>query len=90
MRKDGITLKNHGHIALVRRLLVDYLTIKDNPAFGGKLKAGNQAQRRRFAAAGGAKQGDKFPLLNTDIGFIHRADFAFAAAAYKFFNQVFE
>ena len=72
MRPDRVRLEHHAEIALVRRD-EDFLLSREhqaaidrNLAAHGTLEARNRAQRRRLAAARGAKQGEEFSSRNLE------------------------
>ena len=56
--EKGVALEHHGGVALIRRESVDGLIAEIDLALVRAFKAGDHAQRRRFAAAGcGDNQG---------------------------------
>ena len=57
MREKRIGLEDHRDIALIGRQDGDILVTDEDAAGGGVFKTRQHAQRRRLAAAGGAKQG---------------------------------
>src|SRR5256885_3451310 len=67
MRKQGIVLEYHPHIPLVRRHMRDIDTADLDDALGRRLEAGDHAQRRRLAAAGGAQQRKEFSFSNAHV-----------------------
>ena len=64
--KKGIALEHHGGVALIRRESVDGLVAEIDLALVRAFKAGDHAQRRRFAAAGGTEQRDEFARLDDE------------------------
>ena len=73
MGKKGITLKNGVDLTLVRRHTIDDFSFKNDFAAVRRLKAGNDAKRCGFSAAGGAKQRNKLPVADVQIDvFKHR------------------
>src|SRR6185369_11370640 len=67
MRKQGVVLEHHSHVALVRRHMGDIDPTDLDDAFGRRLEAGDHAQRRRLAAAGGPQQREEFSFLNAHV-----------------------
>ena len=88
VRKDRIALKDHRHIAAVGRQFVDVLAVQNHLAKGRKLKPGDQAQRRRLAAAGRPQQRDKLAALDVDAHVVHGAHIAAAVAAGKMLADI--
>ena len=62
MRKQRIILKHRIHIAAARVFRGNVLSAKPHFPLVGVFKTGDNAQRRRFSAAGSAQQRNKFPL----------------------------
>ena len=62
MRKEGVVLKDDAHPAPIWRQRRDGTSRQGNGARGRRHKSGNHAQRRCFAASGGAEQGQEFSL----------------------------
>ena len=56
MREQGVALEHLVHIAPVRRLAGDVGAVEEDGADVGILEAGQQAQERRLAAAGGTEE----------------------------------
>jgi hypothetical protein len=53
---EGVLLENHGHVARPGRQRVDAPAFQVDLAGVNRLEAGNHAQQRRFAAAGGTQE----------------------------------
>jgi hypothetical protein len=68
----GIVLKHHGNVAVLGRNVVNPFAVDKNVAGGNLLKAGHQAQRRGFTAAGRTDQYDKFLVINSQVGIFDR------------------
>ena len=64
---DGVILEHHGDIAFFGRLVGDVLAVHQNAAGGGGTDAGDHAQQRGLAAAGGAHQHGKLAVFNGQI-----------------------
>ncbi|MNT07418.1 hypothetical protein D3C72_1421180 [compost metagenome] len=70
MREKRQRLKHHAEIALVRRHMGDVVAIKlDRPA-GRQVKAGDHAQKRGLAAAGGPEHADERPVRHGQVDII--------------------
>ena len=69
---ERIALEDHRHAALTRALLVGALAVDQEFTVADVLKTGDHTQRRRFAAAGGADEDDKFTLLHVEIEIVYR------------------
>jgi len=67
MGKKRIILEHRIDLAPVRRQLGDIGSLKEDAPFIRRLKAGNEAERRRLAAAAGAEEGDKFIFRNRQV-----------------------
>ena len=81
VRPERVVLEQKADVALVRRQ-VDALfgienrhAVDQNPAAGRRFKPGDHAQGGRFAAAGGAEQGDEAAILNLQIQILHGDEF---------------
>ena len=61
--EKGVVLENGVHVAAVRLRVRHVPAGQQHPAAVGAFKAGYNAQRSGFAAAGGAKKGYKFTLF---------------------------
>jgi len=81
MRKDRIALEDHRHVAAVRRQIVDRLVVQQDLARRGKLKSGDHAQRRSFAASRWTKQRDQVTLFDIERDAVDRRNFTLAAPA---------
>ena len=62
MRKEGVVLEDDAHPAPIGRQRRDGTSRQGDRARGRRDKSGNHAQRRCFAAPGGAEQGNEFPF----------------------------
>ena len=67
MGKKRIILEHRIDLAPVRRQLGDIGSLKEDAPFIRRLKAGDEAERRRLAAAAGAEEGDKFIFRNRQV-----------------------
>lgn len=67
MRKQGITLKNGVDLPFVRRHTIHAFAVKKHFAAVRFEKARDQSEGRRFAAAGGTQQRDKFAVPDRQI-----------------------
>src|SRR3954471_14555827 len=67
MRKQRIVLEYHSHVTLVRRHMRDIDATDLDDTFGRRIEAGDHAQRRRLAAAGGPQQREEFSFPNAHI-----------------------
>ena len=81
VRPERVVLEQKADVAFVRRQ-VDALfgienrhAVDQNPAAGRRFKPGDHAQGGRFAAAGGAEQGDEAAILNLQIQILHGDEF---------------
>lgn len=73
MRIKRIVLKHHGDIPVGRIGLIDHPVTDLHRAFGNILKPCDHAQKRGFAAAGGADQNDELAIPDVDIDVVHGA-----------------
>ena len=67
MGKKRIILEHRIDLAPVRRQLGDIGSLKEDAPFIRRLKTGDEAERRRLAAAAGAEEGDKFIFRNRQV-----------------------
>ena len=67
VREEGIALEHGVDVALVGRQAVDVLAHKDHVAAVRGLKAADDAQQRRLAAARGTEQGDELIVVDVEI-----------------------
>ena len=74
MREQGVALKHHGRVPLIRRLGRDILASDKQFSGRGDLKAGDHAQSRGLAAAGRAKKGNEFTGRDFQGDIIHRPE----------------
>ena len=64
MREDGVVLEHHADAALARVNVVDAGIIEVEVAALDGVEAGDHAQQRSLAAAGGTQQGEKFAFAD--------------------------
>ena len=64
VREERVFLEYGVDLALVGRDVHDVLAVKEDLALGGLQEAAEDAQQRRFAAAGGTEQGDELIFVN--------------------------
>ena len=64
MRKNSIVLKDHAHITLIHRNIIDDLAVQLNGAAVNGVKADDHPEQGGLAAAGGTQQGKKLAGLN--------------------------
>ena len=76
--EDGVVLEDHANVALVGGNIVDPLFAKVKIAALDGVKTGDHPQKRGFAAAGGAKKGKEFALLNVQRNAVQRGEIAVA------------
>ena len=67
MGKKRIILEHRIDLTPVRRQLGDIGPIEEDSPFIRRFKTGNEAERRRLAAAAGAEEGDKFIFRNRQV-----------------------
>ena len=71
VRPDGIGLEDHADVALFRLekdlAAGDDAVVEEHAAGGRLFEAGDDAQHRGLAAAGGAQQGDEFPVFKRRV-----------------------
>lgn len=72
VRIKGVKLKHHRDIPLARRQTRDISIVKEHLSGGGRLQAGNNAERCRLAAAGRTQQRDELPILNGQVKGFYR------------------
>ena len=70
MREQGVALENGVYIALIRRQLVYILAHEDDVALVGGGEAADETERSGLAAAGRAKQREKFVVVDIKIDMI--------------------
>ena len=70
VRQQGVALEDHRGVALVGRELVDGLAAEVDLALVGALEAGDHAQDRGLAAAGGAQQRHELARGDLDVGVV--------------------
>ena len=66
VRKDGIVLEDHADVALVGRDVVDDPSVEGDGAALDGVEAGDHAQQRGLAAAGGAEQREELALAHVE------------------------
>ena len=66
MWKQGIALKDHRGIALVRQFVCVVLSSNQNFTLSRRQKASNQPQSGGFSAAAGTQEGNKLSLMDID------------------------
>ena len=71
VREQGVGLEDHGGVALVGRELVDGLATQVDLALVGALEAGDHAQDRGLAAAGGTQQRHELARRDLQVGVVH-------------------
>ena len=67
MGEESISLKDGVDVTLVGGDVVDALTVKNDLALIGRLKAADNAKRGGFSTAGGTKQGNEFLVMDIQI-----------------------
>ena len=75
MGEQGVALENGVDVALIRRQLVYILAHEDDVALVGGGEAADETERGGLAAAGRAKQREKFVVVDIKIDMIQH-DFA--------------
>ncbi len=76
MGKQSVALEHHVDRPMVRRNIADVLAVEQDAAFARRLEAGEQAQQRGLAAAGGAEQRKKFAVPDVEAERIDRGHIA--------------
>ena len=69
--KRRTLLKDHGHVAVLRRKSVGQPAVNDDPPGGGLLQPGKQAERRRLAAAGRSHEDQQFVVADIQAEVVH-------------------
>src|SRR5450759_2661821 len=72
VREQSMALEHHAEAAVARLQVVDHASIDADFAGGRILQAGDHAQRRGLAAAGGADEDDEFAVLDGEAQIFHR------------------
>ena len=72
VRVERVVLEHHGHVAVLRRHVVDHLAVDRDLARADLLEPGDHPQRRRFAAAGRAHQHHEFLVRDVEVDAAHR------------------
>jgi hypothetical protein len=65
--KQGIGLKDHTHVSLVRRLVGKVGTVQRDGATRRSFKARHHAKRRRFSTSRGSKERNELALIDIEI-----------------------
>ena len=75
VRVEGVVLKDHGHVSLARRNVVDDLTVKTNLASGHGLEPGDQPQQGGLAATRRPDEHDELAVVDFKVHVVdgHRA-----------------
>ena len=82
-------LEDHGDVAIPRGDVVHHLAVNGNGAVGNFLKAGNEPQRRRHAAAGRADQHEQFLVRDRQIEIADSSN-SFLPGPLEGFGQIFD
>jgi len=72
VRVERVVLKHHGHVAVLRRHVVDHLAVDRDLAGADLFQPRDHAQRRGLAAAGGPDQHHEFLVGDVEIDAAHR------------------
>jgi hypothetical protein len=72
VRVERVVLEHHGHVAVLRRHVVDHLAVDRDLAGADLLEPGDHPQRRRLAAAGRADQHHEFLVGDVEVDAAHR------------------
>ena len=64
---ERVGLEDHADIALLGRRLVETLAVQAHLAPADLFQAGDHAQQRRLAAAGGADEDHEFAILDAQV-----------------------
>ena len=70
MRPEGEVLKDHLHVALADRHVIDRRAVDEDRAAVGLFEAGDETQRGGFAAAAFADDDEEFATVDIEIGLI--------------------
>ena len=73
VRIEGIGLEHHGEPAIGGSHVVDPLAVEHDVAAGGPLKAGDDAQQGRLAAAGRADEDDELAMRHLEVDLVDDA-----------------
>src|SRR3954451_2862491 len=74
VREERVGLEDHPHVALVRRDARHVFPVDDDPSGVGSIEAGDDAERRRLAAARRAEQRQELALAELDLDSVERLD----------------
>ena len=72
MREECIALEDHAETALLRLQLIDAVAAEADLAARKRKQPRDTIESRRFAAAGGAEQGDEFARLDRQVDAVER------------------
>ena len=72
VREEAVRLEDHPHVALVGRRPRDVLAVDDDAARVGLVEAGDEAQRRRLAAAARPEQRHELAGLEREVDPLQR------------------
>ena len=67
MREKGVFLEYRVDVSLIRRNIINSLRSKKDISCVRLLKASDNSQGRRLAAARGAEERNEFPVINGEI-----------------------
>ena len=67
MRVERVVLEHHGDVAVAGLELVDHPAADRDLAGGDRLEAGDHAQQRGLAAAGGADEDDELAVGDVEV-----------------------
>ncbi len=70
MGKQGVLLEDGVDLPLMGRDVINPHAVKKHVARGGRLKTADNAQRRGFAAPGGAEQREEFLIVDIQVDVI--------------------
>src|SRR5262249_12525226 len=76
VREERIGLEHHPHVALVGSDAGDVLALDEDPARVRPVEAGDEAQRRRLAAARRSEQRQELALAELDVDALERLEAA--------------
>jgi len=76
VRKERVLLKDHVHLAVIRRNRGHVFALQDDAAFVRHLEAGDHAEGRRLATPARAEQREELPIADRDRDVFHGSGFA--------------
>ncbi len=79
MRKQRVALEHRAHRARLRRPAGQILAVEQDAAAVRQIEAGDHAQQRRLAAAGGPEQREEFAGLDGEAHVVDGGEVAEAA-----------